>query len=270
MTTALRAPAAATAWFPFAEHPGSAGPRLYCLPHAGGSASAFRSWFGRIGEVSVRPVQPPGRETRLRETPYREMDRLVADLADAVLADLVDEEGPAGAAPGGPVRPYAVYGHSLGALEAFELVREIRRRGGPDPLHLFVSGCGAPGDDPDSGEPPIGGMSDEQVVALLRRIGGTPEWMLGDPSVLRMILPPFRADFAVKESHAPRAEPPLSVPVTALAADGDARTGTAGMAGWEHHTTGPFQAYTLSGGHFAVLEQAGVTQRYIARALRGV
>jgi medium-chain acyl-[acyl-carrier-protein] hydrolase len=261
-TAARLAPSAAVgSWFPFAERPGCDGVRLYCLPHAGGSASAFRSWFGRIGTVSVRPVQLPGRETRLREPAYRTMAALVHDLADALQADLE--------VPGG-YRPFAVYGHSLGALEGFELVRELRRRGGPDPVQLFVSGCAAPGEDPTAGEPPVGGMTDDQVVALLRRIGGTPEWMLTDPSVLRMILPPFRGDFAVRESHTHRPGRPLTVPLTALAADGDPRAGLRDMAGWRRETTGAFCTRVLSGGHFAVLEQAALTQRYLAQALQGV
>lgn len=235
MTATRLAAPAGTAWFPFAEPPGATGVRLYCLPHAGGSASAFRSWFGRIGEVSVRPVQLPGRETRLREPAYRTMDALVRDLADVLLDDLADPGSPGGH------RPFALYGHSLGALEAFELVRELRRRGGPRPVRLAVSGCAAPGEDPTAGEPSVAGMTDAQVVALLRRIGGTPEWMLADPSVLRMILPPFRGDFAVRESHVHRPEPPLSVPVTVLAADGDPRAGLRDMAGWRRETTGPCQ-----------------------------
>lgn len=270
MTTAL-APAepATAAWLPFAEQPGCTGVRLYCLPHAGGSASAYRSWFGRLGGVSVRPVQLPGRETRLRDTPYDRMDLLVPDLADAVLADLVRTDPvPADTSPGGETRPYAVYGHSLGALVGFELVREIRRRGGPAPVHLFVSGCAAPG-SPDDGEPPVAGMTQGEVVALLRRIGGTPEWMLADPTVLRMILPPFRADFGVRDTYVYRPGQPLEVPITALAATDDPRAGTADVAGWRDQTTGRFTSHTLTGGHFAVLEQAAVTHRYIDLALRG-
>ncbi|WP_103502579.1 MULTISPECIES: thioesterase II family protein [Streptomyces] len=254
----VAAPVASTAWFPFAEPPAYTGTRLYCLPHAGGSASVFRSWFGHLGEVSVRPVQLPGRETRLREPAYRSMDELVRDLTDALLADTETPDGH---------RPFAVYGHSLGAQEGFEVVRELRRRGGPMPLHLFVSGCPAPGEDPNAHEPPVGSMSDEQVVALLRRIGGTPEWMLRDPSALRMILPPFRGDFAVRESHEHRPEPPLSVPITVLAADRDPRAGVRDMAGWARETTGPFRSRVLSGGHFAVLEQAAVTRGWLAEGL---
>jgi surfactin synthase thioesterase subunit len=253
-------------WLPFTEQWGTAdrpgtGVRLYCLPHAGGSASAYRSWFGRLDGVSVRPLQPPGRETRLRETPYTRLTDLVGDLATAVLAEV--ESGPA------PL-PYAVYGHSLGALVGFELVREIRRRGGPAPVHLLVSGSAPPDAAPCDDGPPVAGMTEDEVVALLRRIGGTPEWMLTDPTVLRMILPPFRADFILKETYQYENQPPLDVPITALAATADPRAGSEAVTGWRDQTTGRFRSHTLTGGHFAVLEQADVTHRHINEALSGV
>ncbi|HEX6498624.1 MAG TPA: thioesterase domain-containing protein [Micromonosporaceae bacterium] len=249
MTTTLSTDVAR--WLPFGIPPGRV--RLYCLPHAGGAASAFRGWLGRIPRVSVCAVQPPGREIRLRETPHERMESLVAELADVVL----------GTADG----PYAVYGHSLGALVGFELLREIRRRGGPDPVHLFVSGCAAPHYRYDDG-PRVGGMTDEQVVAMLRELGGTPEWLLSDPAVLSMIIPPFRADFAVKETYRYEPESPLDVPITVLASTDDPRASGASMVAWRDLTTRRFTTHTLVGGHFAVLEQAGLSQAYIAEALR--
>src|SRR4051794_36920377 len=98
--------------------------RLFCLPHAGGGAAAFRRWAdGMAAAVEVVAVQPPGRETRFREPPFTDWRSLVVSLADALPAD----------------RPFALFGHSLGALLAFELARELRRRGGPPPDHLFVA-----------------------------------------------------------------------------------------------------------------------------------
>lgn len=236
---------------PFDVPPGAV--RLYCLPHAGGAASTFRPWIGRLPGVSVCPLQPPGREGRLREPPHERMAPLVAELAGAVIA---------GADP-----PYAVYGHSLGALVGFELVREVRRRGGPQPVHLFVSGCAAPQSSYDDG-PPVGGMDDAQVVTMLRQLGGTPEWMLADETVLGMILPPFRADFAVKESYRYQPEPPLEVPLTALAATVDPRASVQATAGWRDQTARRFESHTLVGGHFAALEQASLTLTYVSAALR--
>lgn len=251
--------AAVGGWFPFQVPEGDV--RLYCLPHAGGSASTYRAWTGRVGRAAVCPVQPAGRETRLRDTPHRRMEPLVADLADAVLAR---EDGGAYQDGGG----YAVYGHSLGALVGFELLREIRRRGGPEPVHFIVSGCSAP--QLSSGEDArVSEMSDAEIVELLRRLGGTPGWMLADPTVLRMILPPFRADFSVKENYGYEAQPPLDVPITALAATDDPRADAASVSGWRDQTTRGFKQHVFTGGHFAVLEQPNLTHTYVRAALEG-
>lgn len=245
---------AASPWLPFGLPDGDT--RLYCLPHAGGSASMFLPWSRGIDGVSVRPVEPPGRGTRFGHSPYTRIGPLVADLAQTILEQEWEEEG-----------RYAVYGHSLGALVGFELLRELRRLGAPAPVHLFVSGCLAPDDPAQEEEPPIAALSDAQVADVLRRIGGTPERLLRDRTAMRLILPPFRADFQVKQSYACRPDLPLDVPVTAIAASADLRVGAAAMSGWERHTTDRFELLTLAGGHFAVLEQAEATQRIIRRAL---
>jgi len=229
---------------------------LYCLPHAGGAASAYRTWLDKVPGVAVLPVQPPGRESRFREPPFKSMAPLASELADIVLADAAPETG----------RPYAVYGHSLGALVAFELLREIRRRGAPAPVHLFVSGCVAPHTPFDDG-PPMRDMARPELVAALRRLGGTPEWLLSDPSVLEMIIPAIRADFSVKETYEYRAEPPLDVPITSLRSTDDPRASLDLAARWDEQTTGEFELHTFIGGHFVVFEQATLTHKYVSDAL---
>lgn len=231
---------------------------LYCLPHAGGSASVYRSWAGRLGTIAVAPIQLPGRETRMRETPYTRMAPLLDELADAVLEQ---QQG------GGS---YAVYGHSLGALIGFELIREIRRRGGPAPVHLIVSGSSAPDVlRENDGQPPVTEMTDDEVVGLLRRLGGTPEPILADRSVLRLILPPFRGDLTVRDTYGYQPQPPLDVPITAIAATADPRASVAQMRGWGRQTRRGFRMHLLAGGHFAVLEQAEATRALICGALGG-
>ncbi|MCX4750475.1 thioesterase domain-containing protein [Kitasatospora sp. NBC_01287] len=246
-------------WLPFTDPAG--GVRLYCLPHAGGAASAFRPWLGRLDGVSVRPLQPPGRESRARETPHVRMGPLVAELAEVVLGDARDA-------------PYAVYGHSLGALVGFELIHEIRRLGGPPPVRFLVSGCSAPQWPDEPGDPftttdPEIDMTDNQIVALLRLLGGTPEQFLSNPMVLRMILPAIRADLAVKCAYRYEPRPPLEVPITTIAGRTDPRAGVASIAAWREQTVRRFQAHVLHGGHFAALEQLDATLGHIGRALAG-
>jgi surfactin synthase thioesterase subunit len=244
-------------WLPLRGPVGSAdGMPMYCLPHAGAGASAYRPWLGRLSGVSVRAVQPPGREGRFRDPVFTGMSELVGELAEVVIADL-ERSG---------AERYAVYGHSLGALVAFELVRALRTRGAPDPAHLFVSGCVAPQYGASDG-PSVLGMSRAEVVDMLRRLGGTPEWLLADASVVDMILPAVRADFSVKETYAHRPAEPLAVPLTVIASTADPRADLALQHAWREHTTGAFELHTLVGGHFAVFEQEFRTHRFIADAL---
>lgn len=229
--------------------------RLYCLPHAGGGASAFRPWIGQVPGVAVCPVQPPGREGRWRETPHRAMAPWVGELAEVIL----------GACDG----RYAIYGHSLGALAAFETVRQIRERGGPGPIHLLVSSCPAP-DLCDQSEPPIADLSDDQLAELLRSLGGTSELLLTNPALLRMLLPCIRADFTIRDRYRYLPGKPLTIPLTAIACTADPQASVAEVAAWRNHSTGPIELRTLIGGHFAVFEQASVTCRYIAEAIAAV
>lgn len=245
----------ASRWLPLHAFPDVGGLPLFCLPHAGGGASAFRAWLGRMPGVDVLPVQPPGREARLREAPYEQMATLTAELAGVITE-----------AAGS--RPFAVYGHSLGALVAFETLREIRRRGGEQPVQLFVSGCVAPHCPIEDG-PPVMGMTQPQLVQMLRQLGGTPDWLLADPEVLRMILPAVQADFSVKETYAYSAEAPLDVPVTVLSSTSDPRAPHEWQQRWREQTSAGFSLHTLPGGHFAVFERSDVTLGHIAGALRG-
>jgi surfactin synthase thioesterase subunit len=239
-------------WLPFAGPPGAV--RLYCLPHAGGAASAFRPWIGRLPGVQVCPLQPPGRETRQREEPHTAMGPLVRELADVVL----------GAPPG----PYALYGHSLGALVGFELAHEIGRRGGPAPVHLLVSGCSAPQWADEDPRFTVPDPTDPQIVALLRVLGGTPESFLSNPLVLRMILPALRTDLAVKNGYRYVPRPPLDVPVTALTGTEDPRCTVESVLAWRDQTVRRFRPHLMPGGHFAVLEQPEVTLGHVREALR--
>ncbi|TCK22289.1 thioesterase II family protein [Pseudonocardia endophytica] len=241
----------ASPWLPF--HKGQSGLPLFCLPHAGGSASAYRPWQGGIPGVAVLPVQPPGRESRLAEPGHATMTTLVDELATVVLD-----------AAGG--EPYAVYGHSLGALVAFELLREIRRRGGTGPVTAIVSGCVAPQCVTED-RTGVGTMTTAELVEMLRRLGGTPSWLLDDPACLDMILPAVRADFGVKESYAYRPEPPLDLPVTVLSSDADPRATDAQQRRWSEQTTSSCTVRTLTGGHFAVLEQRDTARRHLSEAL---
>jgi len=240
-------------WMPLRTPAESDGLLLFCFPHAGAGASTYRSWLTAVPGVALVPLQPPGREARMRETPYQRMEPLVAELAGVVSEAAGD-------------RPYAFWGHSLGALVAFETQRALRRRGDVEPVRLVVSGCAAPHTQFNDG-PKVTGMTPAQLVEMLRRLGGTPDWLLADPELLEMIMPAIRADFEVKETYSYVAEPPLSTPLTVLSSMGDPRASDPSQARWQELTTGPFTKRTVLGGHFALFEQPERTTQYLLESL---
>lgn len=208
--------------------------QLFCLPHAGAGAAAYVKWPSAAGDgVEIHAFVPPGRERRITEKP--EVDP--ARIAEAVAARAD--------------RPFALFGHSMGARVAFEVVRALRRSGGPLPCRLLVSGCTAP-DAGNVGGPyeDLSGLGDEELLAAVVRGGAMPEEILAERDLLDLLLPAFRADFAWLDAYAYRAEPPLPVPVSAFAGQADPSATPLHMERWRRHTAAGFVLRTFDGGHF--------------------
>lgn len=227
--------------------------RLLCLPHAGAGASVYRTWGnGLPPEISVCPVQPPGRERRQNELPFTSVEPLVKLLAQEVITSVRS--------------PYAILGHSTGALCAFEVIRELRALGGPLPEHLFVAGRPAP-------QLPlvIHDLADlhlGELARVLRDLGGTPEEILANDGLLRRMQPLLAADFSVNERYTYRPGPPLSIPITVFGARDDQTVELPRLAAWREQTTAGFTMRTLDGGHFAIFDNAADVHACIASSLR--
>jgi medium-chain acyl-[acyl-carrier-protein] hydrolase len=245
-------------WLPFGS--GDAAPvRLLCLPHAGAGASAYRTWGqGLPAEIAACPVQLPGRESRMGETPYDHVEDIADDLADALFDDT-------GLDTTAFRTPYALFGHSMGAIVAFALAQRLRERGLPEPVHLFVSGRQAP--HLPTSLPDLRHLGITELAAELATLGGTPRQVLDNPDLLGMIAPLLRADFAVNETYRHTGEPALDIPVTAFAASADPRSSVEQVGAWGEATAGAFQLHRLPGDHFAVLRQAAFVHRTVAAAL---
>jgi surfactin synthase thioesterase subunit len=242
-------------WFAQGEPQDLPGVRLFCLPYAGGSAASYREWNERAsGFGQVCPLELPGRGGRSGEPPVSRLPLLVDMVADA-LAEYLD-------------RPYALFGHSMGGLLAFELCRVLNDRGLPQPAHLFVSGA-AP---PELPRPrlPVHAAPDTDVLEELRFIGGTPPEILDDPELVEMLLPVLRADFSVLETYQYRARPPLSVPMTVFGGDADPVVASTRMQRWQRHTRARSRLIVLSGDHFFLHSAAAEVMRAITDVLRQV
>ncbi len=243
---------AADPWFPFARPSADARLRLLCFAHAGAGASTFRLWRqGLPPEIDVLAAQLPGRETRLREAPRTRLDALLEELVPAVLPRLD--------------RPYAIYGHSLGALVAFELARALRRRDAPLPRVLLVSGANAP-HVPRRGRD-AHALPEAELLADLRRLGGTPPEVLADRELMRLLVPILRADFALSETHAHGEEPPLDVPIVAIAGDRDPAVDDPGLAAWRGLGAPTSRVERLPGDHFTLLAEPSRLLAIVAREL---
>ena len=210
--------------------------RLFCFPFAGGGAAMYVQWARLLpASVELCAVQLPGRETRRDESPQTRFFPLIEALADALQPWLVP--------------PFALFGHSMGALLAFELTRELRRRGRPLPGRLLLSGRQAP-TVPDQGLP-IQQLPDAEFVAqLTQRYGGIPDAILRDPDFLQLFLPTLRADFDVLASYIYRPEPPLPVPMSVYCGREDPRVQRESLMDWRWQTTGGFETRWFAGDHF--------------------
>lgn len=229
--------------------------RLLCFPYAGGGSVEVRQWTApaKAQGVDVVPVQLPGRETRIAEAPFRVMAPLVEAMTPSVRTVLD--------------RPYAVFGHSMGALIAYAFVRKLRRVGAALPTHLFLSQRRAP-HVPERLAPLHPLPEPEFVRGLQQRYGALPPELLARPEVLAMFLPTMRADFCLFETWVCPEEPPLPVPITVLAGDDDATLLPGDLEGWERHTTGPFALRRFPGGHFYHRTQRDAVLATILESMR--
>jgi len=229
-----------TPWLRILKSDPHAKVRLFCFSYAGAGASAYRAWAAAPFEhVELLAVQLPGRETRLREAPFTSVTPLVATLARE-LAPFLDG------------KPFVFFGHSMGALLGYELTRELRRQGKPMPRALFVSGRRGPDTAPEPDDRPRHLLKDDDLIAEVRDMNGTDDGVMQHSELLELLLPIFRADFAVCENWRHEHEQPLQIPIHALGGADDPGVSRAHLEAWVRQTGGKYTLDMFEGGHFYV------------------
>jgi medium-chain acyl-[acyl-carrier-protein] hydrolase len=227
--------------------------RLFCVPFAGGGVSMFAPWWRELpADLDVVGVQLPGREARLREPLLTSIGAMAAAAYRAIQ----------------PVReqPYALFGHSMGALVAFELARLLERDGGASPSRLFVSSRRAP-DEPDP-MPPVQHLPDATFIAQLQsRFGAIPDAVLQDQELLAMMLPVLRADVTAVEDYCAEPGAVVRCPISAYGGADDTSPSPAQLHGWSRMTSAACRVQTFAGGHFYVSAQRSALLADVARAL---
>jgi len=225
----------ATPWFTSQRPNARARLRLFCFPYAGGGPAIYRLWPQNLpADVEICVAQLPGRGTRMREQPFTNLDALVQAATEAI-KPLLD-------------KPFALFGHSMGAMISFELARRLREQGQPQPSYLFISGRRAPqlpNDDPLSYNLP-----DTELRQELLRLNGTPKEVLEHPELMELMLPLLRADFSVVETYEYRPGVPLDCPLTAFGGLRDSEVSREQLEAWREQTTAEFALRMLPGDHF--------------------
>ncbi|MFD0025479.1 thioesterase II family protein [Streptomyces sp. NPDC058382] len=213
--------------------------RLVCLPHAGGSAGFFHSWgSGFDADVEVMAVRYPGRQERIAERPLTDMEA----LADAVTEELLPYTS----------TPLALFGHSMGASLGYEVALRLQQRHGVVPAVLMVSCRKAP----HLLTPRTAALgSDDELVAEVKRLGGTDTALLDDMDLRELILPAIRADFSIVARYRARQGTPLACPVVGYVGDSDQDVDVEGLKGWADVAPAGFSLKVLSGGHFYLVER---------------
>jgi medium-chain acyl-[acyl-carrier-protein] hydrolase len=230
--------------------------RLFCFPYAGAGASVYRLWPGELSPaVEVWAVQLPGRETRLHEPALTSMTAVVNGLMPA-LTPLLD-------------RPFAFFGHSMGALVACELARSLQLQGRCEPALLMLSARRSPS-VPDT-DPPIHRLGhDDFVTEVDRRYGGIPKEVKAHRELMELLVPALQADMAVVETHRHAMLPLLNSPMHVFGGDADSRTRREDLQAWEATTCGAFRLTMLAGDHFFINSQRSHLLALVSESLRPV
>lgn len=223
------------AWLIYPKRNPSARIRLFCVPYAGAGVSMFRLWPTLLpSSVEVCLVQLPGRENRINEPPFRRLSPLVEVLTSILKTSLN--------------KPFAFFGHSMGALICFEVIRRLRKASCPEPQHLFVSGCQAP--QLPSSQPVIHQLADEEFISAIRALNGTSNEIFSSKELTALLVPILRADFSVYESYSYVAEKPLSCPITVFTGLLDTQVEADNSEAWSKQTLSHLTHHKFIGNHF--------------------
>jgi medium-chain acyl-[acyl-carrier-protein] hydrolase len=211
--------------------------RLFCFPYAGGNTSGFRIWQRDFSpDIDLCLVHLPGRGKRMGEQLFTRLILLVQTLADLITRE--------------PQPPYALFGHSMGALISFELARELRRRGFDAPRRLFLSGRGAP--NVPSRKAPIFNLPEESFIAEIKKFNGTPKELFDHPEIMELLLPALRADLEMLDTYEYGTEERLSCPISVYGALQDTDAPVESLRAWEEHTSASCNLRIFPGDHFFI------------------
>jgi surfactin synthase thioesterase subunit len=226
--------------------------RLLCFPYAGATAAVFRDWPRYLpSDLELCAIQYRGRGSRLAEP----LSDNVVDVMNSVYPDLQPFL----------TKPFAFFGHSMGALVSYEFARRLQREGQPGPFELFVSGCIAPHEK--SNHDPTYDLPDPEFIAELRRLQGTPPEVLDNAELMQIMTPILRADIKASQTYEYIPGPLLECPLRAFGGIADEDVPQEKVEAWREHTRGSFRAQMLPGDHFFLNTSQSLLTSFIAKEL---
>ncbi|WP_313930105.1 alpha/beta fold hydrolase [Trichocoleus sp. FACHB-262] len=226
----------ATTYVTYPKRNSQARLRLFCFPYAGANSFIFRPWLHSLpADVELGAIELPGHGTRIAEPLFTRMTKLVEAIASSLLPHLD--------------KPFAFFGHSMGAWVSFEVARWLQAHH-VYPVHLFVSGARAP--QLPSLRSPLHQLPEAEFVAALRRLQGTPEAVLDHTELMELMLPILRADFAVLETYTYSPQTLLPCPITAFGGLQDVDVSPEMLHAWQTQTNASFSHRMLPGNHFFI------------------
>jgi medium-chain acyl-[acyl-carrier-protein] hydrolase len=192
--------------------------RLFCFPYAGGSAAVFRGWSEQLGSsVEVWSIEYPGRGTRRSEKPFNQLSPLV----DALLPELRMEL----------TAPFAFFGHSMGSLVALEILERLAMEDGPEAMCFFPSACRPPWCE--ARRPPTFDLPDPEFIDEVLALGGTPQDLLVDKSLMELFLPFLRADFRAAQTYSHEMKVKLRCPILVYGGLDDPEVSREDLCRWQ-------------------------------------
>jgi len=221
-------------WLVCPQSNSNATARLFLFPYAGGAPSSFAKWTTEFpSNIDVCIIHYPGRGSRFNESLIKDSFVLVEEIANAIQPELD--------------KPFFFFGHSFGAVLAFEVARRIS----PQPQILFVSACGAP--HVPNPNRPIHTLSDSEFIKSLQEFNGLPAEAVNNAELMELLLPVLRADFeAVENYQYTSSEHRLDCPIVAFGGADDSHVDRTRLDAWEYHTNDSFKSKIFQGDHFFI------------------
>jgi len=222
--------------------------QLFCFPYAGGGSDFYKKWKKKYNSTfffDIELVEYSGRGEKTGTPLIKDFTEIVTQLADEIGRRIN--------------RPFAFFGHSLGAILAFEIAKKIKIDKKISPIGLFLSGCPAPDYLPD--QISLQNLSDDEFIAKIIQLGGIPQEIINEPEPLNFFLPYLKNDFSLIDTYTSLNTDLFTVPLVVFTGDKDPKVSVKQVMGWESYTNSFFECHVMPGDHFFVKDESAILEK---------